>query len=151
MSQSTPPIMRRWVFRAILLLSIVVSVTLQLRTGSDSRVYAFIPVGVVVLYMMYAIVRARRARRASGAPRPPRIKTPLSFKLLALAVALGALAMLALNFSQADETLAGTRWGGLLKAAEAIFLVLVLVMVQWQRTIVRRQRGDATGSQTARW
>lgn len=134
-------------FKVWLFLSIVVGVTLQMWTGSKNEALFLVPVGIVFLaYMVPAIVRARRQRRASSGA-APRVIYPLAFKVLGGAVFLAAVAMAVLFFTHEDRALAG-KHASILSAAETVMVILVLMVAQWQRSIVRRQLGsDWSGQQ----
>lgn len=127
-------------FKVLLFLSIIVGVMLQMWTGSKNQALFLAPVGIVFLaYMIPAIIRARRQRRASGAR--PRVVYPLAFKVVGGAVFLAAVAMAVLFFTHEDRALAGQH-ASILNTVETAMVVLVLMVAQWQRSIIRRQLGS---------
>ena len=139
---TSPERVRQRRFTLLLILCVVVSVIVQFRTGSSyAELILLIPLAGALAWIVFAVVRARRARRLSGAPRPPRVKWPISYLLATGVVLVGAITMLALTLSHKDVALE-QRDGGIMKAAEAAILVLALMLPKWQRSIVRRQRAN---------
>ena len=140
MSMSSPERVRRRQFTVLLIVCIVVSLALQMRTGSSyAELILLIPAVALVTWMTFAVVRARRARRASGAPIPQRVKWPVTFLLATVVVLLGGVAMLALTLTHEGNTLE-QRGGAIVRLAEGAIILLALSLPQWQRSIVRQQR-----------
>lgn len=133
-------------FKVWLILSVVVGVALQMRTGSNNPALLVVPIGIVfAAYVIPVIVRARRERRASGAPRP-RVIYPLAFKIAGVASLLAAVLLFVLFFTQMGVAFAAEH-RGLENALEGAMLLAVLAVAQWQRSIIRRQLGSDWGGQ----
>jgi TRAP-type mannitol/chloroaromatic compound transport system permease small subunit len=141
MSVNTPERTRRRRFKVLFVLSLVVSVMLQLWTGSGNTALFFVLPGVVfAVYMVFEIVRARRARRETGARRRPRVIYPLAFKVVGIPVFLAAVVMSVLVLTHKYQALTG-KHPGLENTIEVAVIVAVLSVAQWQRTIIRDQLG----------